>query len=511
MNPAFSKKTFFGLGLIILLMIIIFSPAFFIFFSADDFYNMRLVMGQNFPSVLTSFLFTRRADFLFYRPLTTQLYFYTVKSIFGLNPNFYHGISFLTFFICIFLVYRLAFYLTKHQNTALLTTFFYGLTPSNITRLGWVVQIQELAFGLFTFAACLFWLDHLQMKRSGTYLGTVICFILALMSKESAVILPALFLLLLFVRKSSSLNMAKCIQMSIPIIIILIIYLTLRFWMGVSTGQHYFTSFNLKSTLNTFLWYTLLGLGVPEILLNYTLLSRAFQINPSLIDTIIHTMPIVGIALILFLILFVILCLYSAKEYLLSSPDQKKMSLQLLLLALGFFSIGLLPHLFSPWHKFAYELTVPMFGLSLALGFLTTSWQWAQKDIRRFIMMVLLILLGVYSILSFSTTQVEVRNHWVFRGGKISQSVLTYFQNYYSGIPDATAITFIYDGKREDATYGLLKQVPQSLAEGAALQLFYNKPDLQIVYRDRYDGQGENFSNREIVLSSRKFVPELLQ
>lgn len=477
MDLANGKNSIFFFLLISLSSFFIFFPALSVFFSADDFYNMRLVMGHTLTDVASAFLFVRYENFLFYRPLTTQAFFFFTKPIFGFNPLFYHLISFSVFLSIVFIVYKLTYQLTFRRDLSFLTTFFYALSPSNFTRLSWIVQIQELLLGLLVLVSSIFFVTYLRTAKVVNYLLSLFCFILALTSKESAVMIPGLlFLVVIFVRGPLAVlpgdALIKGLVRLIPFIMLWGIYLYLRLVkIGVSLGEHYFTSFSLRSIINTAIWYVLWGIGLPEELANFDIFQTKAGLDPQFVKLISGELLLNWVSFLIFIALFSIL--------LAKSLNYKSLNYRIILFSIGWLFVSLLPHLFSPWHKFAYALTIPLFGISL---FLASFGNALRKDNlnNRVLFSGLLI---SYVFLSLTTVQFTKNNHWIFKRGEVASRVFLFLNKYHPKISESTSIVFVND-REPDPVFGLSRQISLTLSKDAALQLLYNNPHLRVYYED---------------------------
>lgn len=439
----------------LLLGLLLVFPTLTTFFSGDDFFHLKISQANNLQEVGSFFSFYKPSgEFLFYRPLTTQLPNFIFFKLFGLNSTPYHLLGWLLFSLIIYLVYQLAKEISGNKKAALWTSFFYGLSASNFTRLAWIAQIQELGFGVNFLAACLFFLRN----RLGL---SLLFFLLALGSKESAVVLPLVLLVLIFFPKK--IFNKKYFAFFILNFAFLLVYLYFRvFKMGFSAEAHYFTDFSFKTALNTAFWYGLWALSLPELLVDYV--SSGLQINPRL--WLLHGQYMKPI--LAFFGLFGLTVLLAVIR------GWSRINKRLVGLAGFWFVINLLPHLFSPFHKFSYELTVPLFGIALALALI-----FAQSKPPRLAPLAL----GLFFGLSALTNCLTFKTHWSFQRGQIVRRVLDYMARYYPQSPEQP-LFFYNDLPTENAIWGVSRQIDQGLFGSYALRLFYQKPELVVYFED---------------------------
>jgi hypothetical protein len=129
-----------------------------------------------------------------YRPLSNR----TIPAIFfgwfGLNPYGYHWVVFILFFVCTCLVFQFIRHVTSSFRAAAWGSVFFSLHSNN------VYVTYDFAFAPELFYASFYLLSSIAFLKSFRSLKwrliSILCFILALMSKEAAATLPGnLFLL----------------------------------------------------------------------------------------------------------------------------------------------------------------------------------------------------------------------------------------------------------------------------------------------------------------------------
>lgn len=458
----------------------LFSPALNVYFSADDYYNMDLVSGYSAIDIVKSFLFKRYENYLFYRPLTTHLYFYLWQHFFDLQPIAYHLASYILFASILFLTFTFSRELFKSSKIALYSSIFYAFSASNFGRLAWISQMQEIGFTILALLCLRYW-----VKRN--YALSMLFLILALTAKETAVILPLLLVLLTWYGQTWRNFFLKILYL-IPSVIIIAIYLYFRlFLIGVSAGGHYFTDLRLQSIGNTLLWYLLWAIGIPELFVNFNFFEGPYILNIKLVNYLLNEMPEIFISFtILLLLILTFIILIIRKTFLVKGErENKTYLLKIMIFSILWFVVTLIPHLFSPFHKFPYELTLPLIGFSILLAsfvlgassFLPSKNSFWSDIIPKFFVVI-------YFIVQLYTVRVESWNSWVVQRGNIARNVIHFFKKNYLLFPAATKFIFFNDVAPPNSLMGVSKQISLALSESRALKLFYHNNTARLYFED---------------------------
>lgn len=138
-------------------------------------------------------------DSNFFRPM--QLFTYLIDyTIWKDNAFGFHLSNTLFHTACALLIYILLFLLTKSTKTSFLTAFIYTIHPIHTEAVTYVSGRADSLSFMFSLLTCIFFVRYLQNKKEKNsnffYLGTLLSFIAALLSKEMASMTP-LFLLLI--------------------------------------------------------------------------------------------------------------------------------------------------------------------------------------------------------------------------------------------------------------------------------------------------------------------------
>lgn len=238
-------------GFIFLLNLILFYLNLSDFFVSDDFDWLNIVRnGQaSWIQILTGNYYGLHGAGGSFRPMV-NLIFSVENFFFGLNPFGYHLISVLLHAGCAFLVYLIALKLFAGRkfssHLALFSGLVFSLMPNHAEAVIWIAAVGD---PLATFFYLLSFYCYLKIKndesRIKNLFPSLIFFILALLTKETAITLP--FLILgyeIIFRKASAL---KPLTLNLKVIgswfLILGSYLIYRYWaIGLGFGYYGRTS-----------------------------------------------------------------------------------------------------------------------------------------------------------------------------------------------------------------------------------------------------------------------------
>lgn len=160
-------------------------------FWQDDFNFLYFAKFATLQDLFRSFL--PQESRFFYRPLTTQIYFYVSYHILGEQPMLFRGFNFLLHAANGVLVYAISYYLFRRKPVALFVAVMFVTSRINFESLAWISGIQELGVVFFSLITILIYCtQHERWTPLRLSVSTAIAYIPALMSKESAVAVPAI-------------------------------------------------------------------------------------------------------------------------------------------------------------------------------------------------------------------------------------------------------------------------------------------------------------------------------
>jgi protein O-mannosyl-transferase len=157
----------------------------------------------------------------YYRPMQTVI-FAVVYKFAGLSPFAYHLVSLLLHIACSILVYLLCIELGWAVTASLLASSLFAVHPVHTEAVSWIAGVTEVACAFFYFAALLALLRSLRSKKSVWVAVGMLCFLIALCSKEMAVTFPVVALIVLRMRWTElQLNPRKAAVALIPYVLVL--------------------------------------------------------------------------------------------------------------------------------------------------------------------------------------------------------------------------------------------------------------------------------------------------
>lgn len=227
---------FLSFSIIILCHSPLFSNGF--LYSWDDQWmviNKFTERGWSLDNLITVFTKPYKAQF---SPLV-QLNYIFIYSLFGYNPFWFHFISIVWHYSCTFLVfffiYRiLTFSNQTDQRTAFLvayfTSFLFAIHPINVESIAWISAVKIPMYVFFYVFALLIYLKYVSSQKIIFYILTIFCFLLSVLCKEQAILLPiALLLTDWFLGRNLGVGRLWLDKLPFFIISIIFIVLTLKF------------------------------------------------------------------------------------------------------------------------------------------------------------------------------------------------------------------------------------------------------------------------------------------
>ncbi|OGG16293.1 hypothetical protein A3D77_02435 [Candidatus Gottesmanbacteria bacterium RIFCSPHIGHO2_02_FULL_39_11] len=450
------------LSVIILLSFFLFFPSFSTYFHQDDFTHMTY--SDTFSKVISSFNLFAKGDFPFYRPIPTQVYFYFLKHFFGLNPFPYHAVNFILFILNILILYRLSTYLTKSSQAGIFSSLFYAVNSTHIAPLFSPAYCHELFLVFFGLLS----VYSLATNKTGR---SILFFILALMSKETAVVLPGILILTYIYEKKKIPSKSEFKKLGIFILLSVIYFLAHAIFYGFASSSSYKVIIG-KATFQILFWYFLWALSVPNIFIDFLL--PHLKISPVWHQVAGANSSVFFIFFGVFAVLLFFLMIWSIKYV--------KGSIYTLFYSLFWFVIALLPLIIFPLHKLATEQALALAGLSIYLGSVLSS-AFKEKGLFKIISFLMIVF---YLVHASNSILLARRTHWVILSARQAEKTLFALRLKYPILPDDSIIYF-KNGEIKIPQYGSAKQIYQALGNGAAINILYNDNKIQSYFEDVKD------------------------
>jgi tetratricopeptide (TPR) repeat protein len=201
----------------------------------------------------------------FYRPVFL-LWLLANYSVGGLNPVWWHATSLGMHLLATLLVYLLAFRMTRDDLLAGGSALLFGLHPVHIEGVAWISGVTEPLLAVFFLASFLCFLksrerpNELKSQRRRWLLASLGLYILALLEKETAIILPVLIFSYMWLFESNGASEAseskkprgrfRPIASALPYLGLTVVYLAARFLALKGLG-HAITPLSLKTIILT--------------------------------------------------------------------------------------------------------------------------------------------------------------------------------------------------------------------------------------------------------------------
>ncbi len=129
-----------------------------------------------------------------YHPLTTVVYavmFYNFK----LNPEPYHILNVWLHIANIVLVFFIIYKLMGRSAPALICSALFAVHPMHVESVAWISELKDVLYTLFFLGSMLLYLHFNSSRKMVFYLLSLLLFVLSLLSKSAAVVLPVVLLI----------------------------------------------------------------------------------------------------------------------------------------------------------------------------------------------------------------------------------------------------------------------------------------------------------------------------
>lgn len=405
-------------------------------FSQDDFFHLIIAKADNLKE-FGNFFLPHPESWVFYRPLSTQFWYWLFESLFGWQnaPIPMHMAALLIHTANAYLVTLMlekVFKLTS--RAAVLGGAVYAASSIHFLSLFYIGATQQLLTTFFGLLAAYANLKN-QKVREVTF------FLLSLLSKEIALRLVPVVILMRIIRGE---NWVTAVKKSAALIGVAALYLGVRYAVGVSAPPEYAFDFGVLTTAATGMWYGLMTLGAPEHLLTYGLSAGRIDILGFLRD-----FPIAGTLNVGAVVLLLVACL-AAK------PSRSHVRY------IALWGAALIPVFFLPSHRYAHYLDLSLLPV-LAWLLARTNPRWLKMTA------------GTLLFIAFTTGQsIDRRTHWTVERAELARS-------YREKIEAADAChgdALVFAGEEirvRDLSYALMyENGPRIICNREELQVYYS-------------------------------------
>lgn len=439
---------------------LLFRNAFSTYFLNDDFFFLKITRINSVSQFLNFFSPIRQYSF---KPISTET-FYFIIHLFNENVFIAHLIGFLVFFIGVYFLFKIILFLTNNKLLAYLTAGFYAINFTHVFQLYYIGTFQELY--LFTFLAICFF-----KFLSGKNIGAVIFFVLALLSKETAILfVPFLIVYKLFIDKK--ITWKKLIPYLILGGIFTIVYQHSLSY--VTTLDNYKITLNLRLFVNNFLWYFLWSLGLP----NFTSLYFTSIFKPPVAEfwKMFKNFPEIK-TFYLLLVGYYSLFFISLVYFFIKQIKQLKRFFHLFILLFVYFFIFLGPILFFE-HRWMVRLAIPLIFTILIQTYLIDKFLKSNIILKS----IGVVLITLYIIISFLGITIHESSSTFLLESRFTLSAKKYFEKNKSKIVKHKYIYFVDKTKIIPMPWGGSEKLKVTFGDQNFIDHYFPMSGIKAIY-----------------------------
>jgi tetratricopeptide (TPR) repeat protein len=136
---------------------------------------------------------------LFYRPLLMISYMF--DALLGSSPLFFHIGNTVLHVISTWLLFLVLLQMNYSRRIAWLFSVIFAVHPVNLHAIAWLPGRNDELLAIFVFAGFLYFLRYVESLNKRYYVLACILYLLALFTKESAIVLPVICLIYLVLQE----------------------------------------------------------------------------------------------------------------------------------------------------------------------------------------------------------------------------------------------------------------------------------------------------------------------
>lgn len=233
-------------------------------------------IGTAFTHSFWAFLdFPRAADY--YRPLV-MTFFALIRHTAGAAPAWFHLGAIAVHLVAVYLTYQLARELTNDGTMAALAAAIFGLHPTKLESVAWISGVSDSLCVVFVLACVLV---YLRWKKSGAAghvpWSSLVLLLLAVLSKELAVVVPVLVLLYEMLSNEGPLakRFKSSLRVVVPYAVVVTLVLIVRNFAirgSGATGYNHHFLYSFYAAPQEVIWYLAKQLWPLPISIQYPIL-----------------------------------------------------------------------------------------------------------------------------------------------------------------------------------------------------------------------------------------------
>lgn len=394
-----------------------------------------------------------------YRPLANDVAEAILFPILGLKPTGYRILVYALFVVDTIAVYALAVAITRRQLAAVIATFFFSVHTTNAYVTYDLAFLPELLYTLFYVLSVMAYLRHLEGQGRASFRLSLACFILSLLSKESAVTLPGVLVALHLFRGDRIAAILRSVRWHVVILAGYLFFLLGDLHVMNLSFERFL---NAGSPVAEYAGFDLtLGAGILD---NLDLAATwAFNIPRGWNTEFRNLEPalIAGMkAFRVFILALVAILLFTRER-------------KAVLLSAAWFFLTLIPVLPLIGHLLPYYLFLPMVGFSLVIGMaLTFVHDKLRKPLHIGNAVVVATLIGVCYVCSV-TIPLDIKHHRLLGGSSdVAAGTLADLKALHPALPPGTSIYI--DDQVEPLWW--------DHASGELIKMAYDTEDVSVYY-----------------------------
>jgi hypothetical protein len=354
--------------------------------------------------------------------------------------------------------------LSKNKLLAYLTTGFFAINFTHVFQLYYLGTFQEVY--LFTFLAISFY-----KLLTGKNIQAVIFFVLALLSKETAVLfVPFLVIFKLFVNKK--IPWRKILPYIILGLMFTVIYqYSLKY---VTLLENYKIDLNPRLFFNNLMWYFLWSLGLP----NFTSLYFTSIFKPPIIEfyKMLSNFPQIKTYYLL-LVSYYVLFISTLVYFFIKHKNKLKQSIYLLILLFIYFFIFLGPILFFE-HRWMVRLTLPLIFIIFIQTYFIA--QFIKKG--KFLKILGFFLIALYLYLNVLGIAIHESSSTFLLESRFTTNAKKYFSQHEKEILKHRYIYFIDKTNIVPIPWGGSEKLKVTLSDQNFINHYFPGSNLKAIY-----------------------------
>jgi hypothetical protein len=445
------------------LILFLFKNAFSINFFSDDYFFLKISRALTVTDFANFFSPIREHS---YKPVGTEVYYYLIH-LFGDNIFIGHLITFIVFFVGLYYLHRVILKTSRIRWLANIAIFLYGINFVHVFQLYYFGTFQEVAMLTFLAMALSFFLD-LKLLRAGLF------FVLALLSKETAVLFAVFLPMFIYIFHKDKL--AKYKKGLLALIAVAGVFTLLyQYSLGhVTQLENYKIHLNPRLFANNVMWYLLWSLGLPNYMPDYMTsifsppIKEFWKVFVNYPETKIYFGLLFGYlgAYILSLTAFVL----KQKRYFKNIAYMAAFSLLSFVLFIGPIGFFL--------HKWMIRLTLPLVFISLFQGYTLYLFYKTGGFYRK----VFYLLIVLYFTLNVFGVRIHESSSTFFLESRISDHLKSVVDKNRPTIGSKKHIYFEDVKIRDFNPWGQSKHLKTTLSDQNFVDLYFPGEDIKAVY-----------------------------